>query len=56
MIRTDHEPLVDLNHMKRMDDRLHRTLEYLAVGHYRLEYVPCKKNVVADTLSRAEYP
>ena len=56
IIRTDHEPLVYLNHMKRVDDRLHRTLEDLAVGHYRLEYVPGKANVVADTLSRAEYP
>ena len=42
--------------MKRVDDRLHRTLEDLAVGHYTLEYVPGKNNVVADTLSRAEYP
>ena len=29
VIRTDHEPLVYLNHMKRVDDRLHRTLEDL---------------------------
>ena len=56
IIRTDHEPLVYLNHMKRVDDRLHRTLEDLAIGHYVNEYVPGKQNTVADELSRAEYP
>ena len=56
IIRTDHEPLIYLNRMKRVDDRLHRTLEDLAVGLYSLEYVPGKQNIVADTLSRAEYP
>ena len=55
-ITTDHEPLIYLNHMKRVDDRLHMT-EELVVGHYTLEYVPKKNNnVVADTLSQAEYP
>ena len=56
VIRTDHEPLVYLNHMKRVDDRLHRTLEDLAIGHYIIEYVPGKQNTVVDALSRAEYP
>lgn len=56
IIRTDHKPLIYLNHMKRVDDRLLRTVEDLAVGHYELEYLPGKANVVADCLSRACYP
>ncbi|MEL7426338.1 MAG: reverse transcriptase domain-containing protein, partial [Bacteroidota bacterium] len=56
IIRTDHEPLLYLYHMRRFDDRLHRTLEDMNIGHYELEYVPGKNNVVADALSRARYP
>ena len=56
IIRTDHEPLIYLYHMRRFDDRLHRTLEDLNIGHYELEYVPGKTNVIADALSRARYP
>ena len=41
--------------MKRLDDQLHRTLEDIAVGHYKIEYVPGKCIVVADTLSRVSY-
>ena len=55
-IRTDHRPLIYLNNMKRLDDRLLRTMEDLAVGYYEVEYVPGNLNVVADCLSRAEYP
>ena len=56
VVRTDHEPLLYLYHMKRFDDRLHRTMEDLNIGHYEFEYVPGKNNVVADALSRANYP
>ena len=56
MIRTDREPLVYLNQMKRLDDRLHRTLEDLAVGHYEIEYFPGTSNIVANTLSQVNYP
>ena len=56
VIRTDNEPLIYLNHMKRVDDRLHRILEDLAIGHYIIEYVPGEQNTVADALSCAEYP
>ena len=42
--------------MKRVDDRLHHTLEDLAIGHYIIEYVQGKQNTVADALSRAKYP
>ena len=55
-IRTDHEPLVYLYHMRRYDDRLHRTMEDLNIGFYELEYVPGKSNTIADALSRAAYP
>ena len=37
VIRTDHKPLIYLNHMKRVDDRLLRTVENLAVGYYELD-------------------
>ena len=56
VIKTDHQPLIYLHHLKRFDDRLHRTLEDLNIGHYEFEYLPGKSNVVADSLSRADYP
>lgn len=56
IIRTDHQPLIYLNHMKRVDDRLFRTFEDLNIGHYELEYLPGKSNTVADILSRVSYP
>ena len=56
MIRTDHKPLIYLNHMKRVDDHLLQTVEDLAVGHYELEYLPGKANVVADCLSWSPGP
>ena len=56
VIRTDHQPLVYLHHMRRFDDRLHRTLEDLNIGHYEFEYLPGKSNIAADALSRMNYP
>ena len=56
VIRTDHEPLLYLYRMKRFDDRLHRTMEDLNIGHFEFQYLPGKYNTVADALSRANYP
>ena len=53
VIRSDHRPLIYLANMKKVDSRLLRTFEDLNVGHYELQYIPGKDNVVADSLSRA---
>ena len=56
IVRTDHEPLIYLYQTKRFDSRLHRTLEDLNIGIPIFEYIPGKRNTVADALSRANYP
>ena len=56
VIRTDHQPLIYLHHLRRFDDRLHRTLEDLNVGHYSFEYLPGRNDVAADVLSWMSYP
>ena len=55
LIRTDHQPLIYLSNMKRVDARLMRTLQDLAIGQYEIDYVPGKLNTVADCLSRAHF-
>lgn len=52
VLKTDHQPLVYLNRMKVMDNRLARTYEDLADFEYSLEYIPGERNQVADLMSR----
>ena len=52
IIRTDHQPLMYLHHMRLVDNRLARTLTDLSQYSFTVEYVPGPTNVAADTLSR----
>ena len=51
-IFTDHRPLVYLEDMKMVDDRLSRTLEDLSQFDYVIWYCPGELNTAADWLSR----
>ena len=52
ILYTDHQPLIYLHNMRIVDARLARTLEDLANYNFEIRYVPGKKNVAADTMSR----
>ena len=49
---TDHQPLIYLNNMKLIDNRLARTLENLSDFNFIIKYIPGKQNLAADSLSR----
>ena len=53
LIYTDHKPLIYLQNMAVVDDRVARTLEELSQIDYELHYVPGKENIIADALSRS---
>jgi transposase InsO family protein len=53
IVRTDHKPLLGLHKGQPNSGRQAKYQHSLAQYNFRLEYVPGKENVVADTLSRS---
>ena len=51
-VLTDHQPLVDMALQPGHPPRRLRWLEHLSAYDLRIEHVPGKENMVADTLSR----
>lgn len=55
VIFTDHKPLLFLQNMSLVNQRVARTLEELNDIDYELRYIPGKDNIVADVLSRVSF-
>ncbi|GAA5981406.1 hypothetical protein JCM10908_004099 [Rhodotorula pacifica] len=55
-VLTDHDTLKHLQTQPTLSKRQARWIEVLADYDYELSYVPGKKNVVADSLSRFSFP